>query len=337
MKICNEPFENLEINTLGDAYFCCAHHIDKKSIGNIFKTTFEDVWNSKQAVDCRTRVLKNNYSLCNSSACYNLSTPDVNFVKKAEQMKPVMEKFPLRIKLMHDNECNANCIICREHIIRRSDEELEDLNSKIETIFLPLLKDAQVVVLNAAGDPFGSRHNRKLIKKITETYPNIKFELHTNGILASKEMLDDLGLTGKIYKAVVSIHASTKETYDKIVLNGNFDKTMKNTAYFAELFHKKEVFGVDMCFVVNSLNYHEMPDFLKIAKSLGVQAFFWEYRQQGCYIDEHYEDLAIHLKSHKDHDKLIEVLSNEIFDSVDNNPLHPTLNNLRKSQSTAEL
>ena len=53
---------------------------------------------------------------------------------------------------------------------------------------LPILKQAEIVSLNGAGEALASKHGKKLIKAIAEKYPDIKFELRTNGILCCKKI-----------------------------------------------------------------------------------------------------------------------------------------------------
>ena len=46
----------------------------------------------------------------------------------------------------------------------------------------------------------------------------------TNGILCDKYNCKELGINGKINKVMFSIHASNRETYEKVVKHGNFEK-----------------------------------------------------------------------------------------------------------------
>ena len=75
---------------------------------------------------------------------------------------------------------------------------------------------------------FASKLCKNLIQKLTEAYPDLKFNLITNGILATKENIELYGLKNKILSIEVSMHAVTKETYDKIVRGGDFNAVMKN-------------------------------------------------------------------------------------------------------------
>ncbi len=339
MLICAEPFEKIETDYDGSVYFCCAHHSSSKttpensfSLGNIFENSFEEIWNSNKAIEIRTKILNNDYSLCTN--CVRKQNPTVFFKEKSSDLKPVLEKYPIEVRLSHDEECNVNCIFCRERIQRNSEDKVKKYDELIDSLFIPLLKDAQFINPNISGDVFASKHSRKLVKSIADRYPNIKFEILTNGVLATPNMLKELNLLagGKIRNLVISIHAVTKETYNKIVRSGNFDMLMQNIEYITKLKNEGIIGSTTFNFVVNSYNYTEMPAFARFAMEHNAYASFWEIRNYNQELADSYKELAIHLPEHPEHKKLLEVLKDSIFDYMIDNKLgefFPVLENLR--------
>lgn len=342
MLICAEPFEKIETDYDGSVYFCCAHHAYSKvntdncfSIGNIFENSFEEIWNSEKAIEIRTKILNNDYSLCANCNCIGLHNHNEHFKEQSYLYQPVMEQSPIGVKLSHDEECNVNCIFCRNEIQRNSEEKMKKYDKLIDSLFIPLLKDTQFINPNISGDVFASRHSRKLVKAIIEKYPNIKFEILTNGVLATNNMLNELNLLegGKIRNLAISIHAVTKETYNKIVRNGNYDMLMKNIENITELRNKGLIRGLTFNFVVNSYNYKELADFARFAMDHNAYVCFWEIRDYKSELSTHYKELAVHLPEHPEHNKLIEVLQDDIFDYMINNhigEMNPVLANLRR-------
>ena len=146
--------------------------------------------------------------------------------------------------------------------------------------------------------------------------PKIKINMITNGILASPQNFEKYNLWGHIGSLEVSMHALTRETYNKIVLGGDYDKVMSNLIFLSKL---KKSNGFDffwLNFVVNSYNYHEMVEFQEFANSIGAMVNFWEYRKWGnAKLDERYDDVAIFEPYHKDYKKYLKVIKNKIFDS----------------------
>lgn len=115
------------------------------------------------------------------------------------------------------NEINLNKILnCGSYI----------LNSMIFTDYI-LLKNAETVCMNGGGDCLASRQGRALLERIAEVYPNIKFDLHTNGLLCNEKLLKELNILDRLSVVEISLHATTKNTYDKIVLGSDWEKLLK--------------------------------------------------------------------------------------------------------------
>ncbi|MCD7780393.1 MAG: SPASM domain-containing protein [Candidatus Gastranaerophilales bacterium] len=306
-EICPYPFQNIEIHISGDVYTCCPNWNNHYAIGNIYKHSFEEVWNSAAAIDLRQRILNKDYSLCDKDNCFLLKEHwfytdyEINFQSE-------MKDYPLIIKFAYDPECNIACKICRDKINRLPDDELKLLDSKIDTFFLPMLKHAKILIINSAGDPFGSRHSRKVTEKAAKLYPDLKFIFHTNGILCNEKMLKTLGInspiSNKIHQMQISMHAATAKTYDKIVPGGIklFPQIIKNLDYLSK--NKIELF---LNFVVTPDNFREIPDFINLAEKYHAMPNFWEYKPVCCSYDNK-EDLFILREDHPLHNELIKVL-----------------------------
>ena len=322
---CTSPFESIEIHPSGEVYVCCPNWNQYYSIGNIFENSFEKVWNSEKVKELRRRILNNDYSLCDKSSCPYCIRKSFPFPVRKEMAKKFlwwkedvncyeeMKKGPVSVKLSYDPECNIACKMCRDKIIRLSDEELELFNSRIDTFFIPLLKDVRLLEINAHGDPFGSRHCRLLIEKVAKKYKHIKFDFQTNGILCSDNMLRQLNISyDRIFAMRVSIHAATAETYSKIVPNGyKFFPVILQNLKFLSLAREKHSFMFFLHFVVSSVNYKEIPDFIRMAEHFGARPYFWELRPIQ-YNYEFVDNDFIVEPDHPLHENLKEVLKNPI-------------------------
>lgn len=332
VNICKAPFFYIEIFADGEVHNCCPSYI-KYSIGNIYKNSIEEIWNSKRAKTIRKQILANNYSCCRTELCANDSNPALKELEYVDTNIELKEEMPLPkfVKFCHDFECNVHCITCRKNVMCQSKEELERLNSEIEKYYLLILKGAETVCMNGIGDCLASRHGRIFLKKIAEVYPNIKFDLHTNGLLCNEKNLKELNILDRISVVEISLHATTKETYDKIVLGSDWNKVIKNIEWLAKLKKQGKIDDLLLFFVVDNINYKEMPDFVKLAEKYGAQAYFWTYRNWGVQNEKEARAMSIFDKRHRDYNDLVEVLHNDIFKSK-NCHLNPIL--LEISQSS---
>lgn len=331
-NVCKAPFFYIEVFGDGEVYNCCPSYI-KYSIGNIYKNSIEEIWNSDKAKTIRKQILSNNYSCCHTELCANNSNPALKELEYVSldgiEFKEEMS-LPKFVKFCHDFECNVHCITCRKNIACQSKKELERLNSEIDKYYLPLLKNAETVCMNGVGDCLASRHGRVLLKRIAETYPKIKFDLHTNGLLCNEKILKELGILDRLSVVEISLHASTKETYDKIVLGSDWNRVIKNIEWLVDLKKQGKIDDLLLFFVVDNINYREMPDFVEMAKKYEAQVYFWTYRNWGIQDEKEAREMSIFDKRHRDYNELVKVLHNDAFKS-ENCHLNPMLLEISRS------
>ena len=208
---CQFPFTVAEICPGGDVYTCCPVFTSSYSLGNIYQDSFEAIWNGERAKHLRRLLLNKDFTLCDLSKCIYYQEP-----KDLSQYTEIAP-YPTKVIFDHDTECNCKCITCRDTLCSNSREELAELDSKIETHLLPMLQKAHIAYLAGNGDPFASRHYRKLIQRAAETYPSLRFDLHTNGLLCSRKQIQELGILDRLNYIGMSIHACTPETYAKVI------------------------------------------------------------------------------------------------------------------------
>ena len=278
MKLCSNPFESLEIHKNGECYPCCPRYTDSFSFGNIFKNSFDQIWNSKNAYFFREKILNGDYSLCSNRYFCARMYP---LVKNIQYSSGYCDKGPLHIKFCHDDECNIACNSCRPKVRKNSDEKLQQLNNLITTIILPLGKNLQVAEFAGNGDPFASRHYRKCIQALAKEYPSCKFGIHSNGLLCDEKNVQELGLNNRIASMSISVDAATPDTYRRIRRGGDFYKLLDNLDWIAS--KRKDFSAFFLFFVVQSKNFREMPDFARMAKGVQATATFWPIYDWGSF------------------------------------------------------
>lgn len=300
---CKFPFSFIEVFSNGDVYPCCPEYCYYYCLGNIFEQSLEEIWYGSKATALRKRLLSDDHTVCNAMQCFRET---MDFLLPEDDIvwdeKPPL---PIAVKLSHDKECNCSCITCRDMPIRSSQQELDELNRKIETHFLPLLRNAKVVSLSGAGDPLFSRHSRQLIRRIAETYPSMRFALHTNGQLCTAPLLKELGILNRLSHVQISIHAATCGTYEHIVRGASFQRLMENLAGLRELLDKGNLRKLDLFFVIHNLNMKEIGQFSDLAKQFGANAHFWEYRYWGTELGRDFDAVNVCSPAHPLHEELL--------------------------------
>ena len=317
-NFCKAPFEQIIIQQNGDIFFCCPPLWNTNAVlGNIYNRSFEKIWNSDIAKKIRKNTLKNIYPYCKYELC-NMRTSGDSIIKsflskKKIKYKTKMSSYPRFVVFSNDFECNVSCITCRKDVYRNSDIDIEKMQENIETIFLPILRNTEIVMMNQSGEALASKYSRIIIKAISQNYPNIKFALLTNGILCNKMNLIELGIEDKISSVIVSLNAATKETYDKFVIGGNYELVMRNLEYLKEKIKLGSCNCIIISFVITSINYKEIPAFIDFAEQNGFHIQFLHYVDWGVELRYPPNYLAVHKPSHPEFENYLKIYKQYII------------------------
>ena len=208
-------------------------------------------------------------------------------------------------------------------------EQLNILDNVVLPKVLSLLKDTEYVMFSG-GDPLASRHMRKLIKAACEKNVKAKLSVCTTGYFFDEQNMKKLCVK-KLKTLAISVNATTRETYNKIMRMDVFDKITDNLKFASEWKKQGKLEEFYLNFVVHSMNYKEMIDFVKMAEKLDAVANFWEYQPwPNAVMHKHYKEFAVFEPYHKDYPKFKEILHNPIFKSK-HCLLNPLLQNIADS------
>lgn len=306
-KFCKHPFNTIQIQNTGEVYCCCCYWTDFYSFGNIFENSFDEIWNGERAKEFRKQFIENSYKYCKLDLCEP-------FLQEFEP--DYISEYPKKIEFSYDRRCNVRCIFCRNEKNKEEEEYNRQKEKRIEEnfdrIFTPILKKVELVEMNSAGELFASKHSIEIVKKIIEINPNVEFNIISNGTLFTKEITERLNLKSRLNTVIISIHSATEKTYKKLVEHGDFKALMQNLEYLSDLKKQGILKGLQLNFVVTSVNYKEMKNFVKLAKKLDARAFFINYHRQ-IDSDELMNKLDISLQTHPQYNNLVKILSDPIF------------------------
>jgi wyosine [tRNA(Phe)-imidazoG37] synthetase (radical SAM superfamily) len=306
---CPLPFSNFDTMPNGDVFVCCGDWLPVP-IGNIYKNTAQEIWNSAVADEIRASITDGSYRYCSRLSCADILN---RTLPETPRPQPAAEEYragPSRIVLSHDNSCNLSCPSCRSEVILAKKEQQDRLNRLLTTVFAPLLKEASIVRISGSGDPFASNHYRSLIKMINHhDYPRLRVDLHTNAQLFDDKAWAELQLSGKVGHVEISIDAATAETYHIVRRGGSFDRLMNNLAFVAKLHEAREIKQLAFSFVVQQQNYREMPEFVELADRFGAD--FVDFRMildWGVSSPDEFNRRFIGSPNHPEYEAYLEVL-----------------------------
>ena len=307
--ICDHAYRYAQMDINGDIFFCCPPWVSNYSIGNIKETPFSEIWNGEKAREFRRQFMTNEFKYCRTDICLrNPAKADFKYPPESD-IAPKPEIFLFN----YDSVCNVRCVFCKDKRMK-SNCRLDYFEDNMDAILEDMLDGVKVVVPSISGEALFSPSSRKLIKKINEKFPDIKFSFTSNGLNMTKENLTELGILDKLDNISISVHACTKKTYKKLVEFSDFDKICENLNFVSKLKKEGNVppFHFQMNFVINAYNYKEMPAFAKWAKQLGADVVFLHLLDSNVN-RETYKKLNIFDESHPKYNDLCDVVKDPIF------------------------
>lgn len=328
-RICEFAYSRAEvIGMTGAVAFCCSDYTNYYSLGNLHEQTFEEIWNGERARKVRQSMLDGTFEYCNVDKCCENECLLIPAPKGCTTVAPP----PKTVEIGVSSVCNCLCTMCKNNYKLEPEEYDPAFYDNMRVKYLQILKHAETLSLNNYGECFVDKNCKRLIKYGLAINKNLKLKILTNGVYADEKHFIDYGIMNNVSSISVSIHAATKETYDSIVINGNFEKVRNNLEWLAKMKKDGKLEEVIINFTVQQKNYHEMVDFAKWAERLDIICEFWEVRlndgnaniwdkvKDEKYLKEHkeydvseYYKAAVHLPEHPEHEKLKAILKNKIF------------------------
>lgn len=322
-RFCIKPYEFFEIGSYGNCYLCCRHYNDSYCIGNILEQSFQDVWNGEKATKFRQAIVDGTYKYCDTNIC---------LMNTGKRIDSPLADYPKEVSLCYDNTCVQQCVYCRDEAQIMSKEEQEKWDALIEPMFIPMLQNAELVTVNVAGEVFISNHSKKLIKRVAEVYPNIKFAIITNGILCSEENLIKLGIADKITDIRISIPSCIRKTYNKIVRNGNFDSVIRNLEFVSKLKKEGKINAFSVNCVLSSWNYKDLIPLAEYTKELGafLHLLIAKDMGQGTKFLKQIDKYTITNPTHPEYNNFINVMNAPIVKDSPHVLINDSFKNLKK-------
>jgi len=271
--LCYAPFSNLYFKINGDVCACCYNRTHL--LGKYPQLKIMDIWESDSIKTLRESIEHGDLT----KGCY----PCVHqwqegafstVLAKNYDSYSVDKKFPTGIELELSNTCNLQCIMCSS----RFSSSFENFDNKGNTIYnqefvddlktiIPHLKKAKFL----GGEPFFIPIYYDIWEEFIKLNPDCELIVTTNGTILNNRTRDIIK-KGK-FNLVVSIDSFHKETYEKIRIHANFDKTMENLHYLIDFCKKNNRYiGIVACFMKQ--NWEEIPEMIQLCNSMNIPLSF---------------------------------------------------------------
>jgi len=339
-SFCDKPWTRMEIYQGGFAALCCFGWLPLAA-GRLTVQSMEEIWNSELAVALRRSILDGSFRFCSKIHCQFIAgrslprrsgpIPPASPCGATEATKPWVEvnslDYPERlahgpqtVRVCYDRTCNLACPQCRNSFYVATREEQASFDRTYLPIMLRAAQDAQMVGMNGSGDPFVSNHCRHLLSLLKRNqFPRLKFWFTTNGQLVNERTFREFDLYGRVGWIQVSIDAARPETYAIVRRGGDFRRLLANLALLDGLrISRGEKFKLELWFVVSSMNFREMPEFVQMGRKFHADSIvFNRIRNWGHLSLDKFEKLNVADPSHPEHQDFLGVMqSPELSDPI---------------------
>lgn len=266
-------------------------------------------WQSDKAEEIRSSMLDGTWKNC-TEFCPHLNKllktgkPGAHIIK-LKDFDPKKYNKPKRIKFCFDSACNLKCPSCRGMLIPNTDIRTIKSKKFFKNIEKGFADELEEIFTSGTGDPFYSKPTREYLQSITkEQYPKLKsIILHTNGVLWTPKVWNMMSnIHELVTQCEISIDAASKESYEKIRVNGKWETLVENLHFISKI---PTITFYNLSFVAQQENYHEMEDFVKMINRIfegnNYQIIFYKIADWGVMPQEEYNRKKIWDESHPDY------------------------------------
>ena len=349
-RFCSKPFETLTTVRHGDklaAFVCDCGGWLPYPAGDISDAKSVDtVWNSDAVREIRRSILDGDFHYCSRMLCPFIVTNSLP--KKADVADPAMRSYikrgttaldqaPRLVQFSHDATCNLACPTCRTNIINHNGNGQDELARIRDRLLLPLLRRVSgAVIITGWGDPFVSKHYLSILQSLNRRdFPRLEVQLLTNGLLFTPRLWNALPeLHPLLTNMRVSVDAATPETYAVVRRPGRWTQLMPNLEFISQLRQSGQLRRFGICFVVQKLNFREMPDFVRLGRKLNAdRVLFLKLWNLGAFEPAEMADADVASPTHSLYGEFLRILE----DPVMSDPLVDMFNLISRGSGATEL
>ena len=316
-RTCHMPFERIDIQENGNCAVCCSQWMPRFYTGNALAegVTALDIFRNERSVAARQSMLDGSFKFCDMVKCPVFANDTLPTKEAAAHLGPntraalqhgtIDPDYPSYVLLAFDQSCNLSCPSCRSHVITEKMDMQTRKEELIGTSIAPLLKKANVLHINPAGELFVSRPLRRLLSKLnSQDYPDLKLNIISNGMLLNRREWDKFqGIHGMVDSIRISTDAATKPTFEKLRRGGRWEIFYENLKFLAGLKDRGEINEFKLSFTYQADNFREMPAFVDMCRDLTPHAIiiFEKLENWGTFKPEDYMRMAVHKMDHPLH------------------------------------
>ncbi|MCX5694695.1 MAG: class I SAM-dependent methyltransferase [Candidatus Omnitrophica bacterium] len=211
---------------------------------------------------------------------YPESNSSLNDLEYKNQ-KTELESSPKNMVIQLGGVCDLNCVFCSG---RKNKEGLtyDEFYRNLEGKITRYLAQAEKIIFKSCGNFFKAAEMQRMlnwhINCIELNFPLIEKVYYTNGFDLTEQAIDFIihpgGICGREYpvKSTVNIllYASNSKMYKTLTRSEDFNVILKRVQQLIRTREDKNRFKIVFTFFATTLNIEDLPEFVRLASSLGA-------------------------------------------------------------------
>lgn len=316
-KYCYHPFNTVTIDSQGECYVCTCQAWLPISVGNILDfNSLQEIVQSPKAREIQASIIDGTYKYCDHHTCHIIKG---NMLEGRVSHRPDNVNW---IVFAIDDSCNLSCPSCRTDLIFHNKGSEFEFRMRLADHITKLIQNHKHFLkftLSGDGDPFASHVYRHILQnlQLTKEHP-VEIEICTNGIMVRDHWDKMSGVHNNVIRFKISFDAGSPEVYKQTRRGGDWDKLLESAKHIVK-WKQKNYSNMEVVanFVVQNLNYHDIHNYVQIAKEIGFDEIAFQkvtdwgkWNINGInYFSEH----AVWMENHPNHWRLVEILNDPIM------------------------
>ena len=171
------------------------------------------------------------------------------------------QPYPNFISISLTEKCNYTCFFCRISNHNMLELPLEKFYS-----LKPIIQNANILDITGWGEPLSYKHIKEALRFINKFGKRDNIQITTNASLLTEELAELL--SKNLHKMIISINAATKETYERDMVNGKWERVLSNIKNARRYIPGEKIV---LSFVGHRDNIEEFPQLVNLAAELGIK------------------------------------------------------------------
>ena len=161
---------------------------------------------------------------------------DYRYKYKIYSEEQILEAYPPCIQIEPTSVCNYRCVMCFQKDKTFSKKSSGHMGNMSLDLFKKIIDELEgnleAITLASRGEPMLNPKIIEMLEYCGEKFLALK--MNTNGSMLNEKNIHRILSTG-LNTMVFSVDSADKENYEKIRVNGNFEKVFSNIKLFSEI------------------------------------------------------------------------------------------------------